>query len=104
VRRKGSFEIVVSPTQIFRVVFNKISAMEPFTYFFRVLYLKFVELDFLRKTCTARLCVKNAVLVLRTVVLSRHYIAIFSFHILAVMRCRQLFSVTRFEVLRRDDM
>ncbi len=51
-----SEKFVVPPTRFFRDVFNKISAMEPFECFFRVLFLNAIDFKRMRKTCTATLC------------------------------------------------
>jgi hypothetical protein len=54
-----SEKLVVSPTRFFHDVFNKISAMEPFECFFRVLFLNAIDFERMRKTCTATLCAQE---------------------------------------------
>ena len=54
-----SEKFVVPPTRFFRDVFNKISAMEPFESFFRVLFLNAIDFERMWKTCTATLCAQE---------------------------------------------
>ncbi len=54
-----SEKFVVPPTRLFRDVFNKIAAMEPFERFFRVLSLNAIDFQRMRKTCTATLCAQE---------------------------------------------
>ena len=44
----------------FRMVFNKISTMEPFVVFFRVLLLDAIEIEWMQKTCMATLCAEKS--------------------------------------------
>ena len=81
-------KFVVPPTRFFRDVFNKISAMEPFESFFRVLFSGVIDFERMRKTCTATLWRKKAGSTASSVVLSRHYIAIIPSLILISVSCR----------------
>ena len=69
----------------FHIVFNKISVMEPFGIFVRVLFLKAIKTERMRKTCMAITCVEKVCMKSRTVVLSRHYVTAFSSSILTTV-------------------
>ena len=68
--------------------FNKISTMEPLQKFFRVLFLKTFENIQMRKTGVATNAVRKTRFTLRTVVLSRHYIAANLSPIVTVVSCK----------------
>ena len=88
-----SCESVVWKIRFDHRVFDNISTMEPLQKFFRVLLLKNFEIIRMPRTCAATKYVRKASFTLRTVVLSRHYIAANLFPILTVVSCKR----SRFE-------